>query len=60
MHCAKTSAAVHCWWVTAHLHLQQVFIRVIAVTQACCEPVLQSSTGQCGMHFAKTSAAVHC
>ncbi len=59
MHLAKTSAAVRWCWVTAHLYEQQIFIGVIAVTQACCEPVLQSSTGQCGMHFAKTSAAVH-
>ena len=34
-------------------------IGAIAVTQACCEPVLQSSTEQCGMHFALISAAVH-
>ncbi len=59
MHFANTSAAVHWWWVTAHLYEQQIFIGVIAVTQACCEPVLQSSTGQCVMHFANTSAAVH-
>ncbi|DBA89324.1 TPA: hypothetical protein ACH3X2_004768 [Trebouxia sp. C0005] len=26
---------------------------------ACCEPVLQSSTEQWGMHFAQTSAALH-
>jgi len=32
---------------------------VIAVTQACCQAVLQSSTEQCKMHFAQTSAAVH-
>jgi len=29
------------------------------VMQACCEPVLQSSTEQWGMHVALTSAAVH-
>jgi len=55
---AKTSAAVHWWWISAHLCEQQIFIGVIAVTQACCEPVLQGSTGQWGMQFAKTRAAV--
>jgi len=29
------------------------------MTQQCCEPVLQSTTEQCGMHFAQTSAEVH-
>ncbi len=60
MHLAKTSAAEHCCWVTAHLYEQQIFVSVTAVTQACCEPALQSSTGQWGMHLAKTSAAEHC
>ena len=55
---ANTSAAVHWWWISAHLCEQQAFIGVIAVTQACCEPVLQSSIGQCGTQFAKTRAAV--
>ena len=59
MHFAKASAAVHWCWVTAHLYEQQIFIGVIAVTQACCEPDLKSSTGLCGMQFAKTSAALH-
>ena len=59
VHFAKTSAAVHCWWISAHLYEQQIFIGAIAVTQGCCEPVLKSSPEQCGMHFAKTSAAVH-
>ncbi len=31
----------------------------IAMTQVCCESVLQSSTEQWGMHSAQTSAAVH-
>ncbi len=31
----------------------------IAMTQVCCESVLQSSTEQWGMHFAQTSVAVH-
>jgi len=58
LHSAKTSAAVPWWWVTAHLDEQQIFIGVFAVTQGCCQPVLQSSTAQWSMHFAKTSAAV--
>ena len=28
------------------------------MTQACCEPVLQSTTGQWGMHLAQTSVAL--
>ena len=32
---------------------------VIAVTQACYQSVLQSSTEQWGMHFALTSVAVN-
>ena len=59
MHFAKTSAAVHFSWVTAHLYEEQIFIGVIAVTKACCELVFQSGTGQWEMHFAETSAAVH-
>ncbi len=58
MHFAKTSAAVRWCWVTAHLYEQQISIGAIAVTQACCEPVLQSTTEQWGMHIAQTSAAV--
>ena len=59
MHFAQISAAVHCCWLTAHLYEEQISIGVIAVTQTCCEPVLQSSTEQWGMHFAQISAAVH-
>ncbi len=59
MHLANTSAAVHWWWVTAHLYEQQIFSGVIAVTHACCEPVLQSSPVQWQMHLANTCAAVH-
>ena len=59
MHFAQTSAAVHVSWLTAHLYEEQISIGVIAVTQTCCEPVLQSSTEQWGMHFAQISAAVH-
>ena len=49
---------MHLSWVTAHLSEDQISIGVIAVTQACCEPVLQSTTEQWGMHFAHTSAAL--
>ncbi len=42
-----------------HLHEEQICIGVIAVTQTCCEPVLQSNTEQSEMHVALTSAAVH-
>ena len=52
-------AAVHLSWFFAHLYDEQISIGVIAVTQACCEPVLQSNTEQWGMHFALPSAAVH-
>ena len=34
-------------------------IGVIAVIQACCKPVLQSSTELWALHFAKNSVAVH-
>ena len=57
-HFAKTSAAVHWWWVTAHLYEQHNFVGVIALTQGC-EPVLQSSTEHWGLHFAKISDAAH-
>ena len=42
-----------------NLYEEQISIGVIAVTQTCCEPVLQSSTEHRGMHSALTSAAVH-
>ena len=58
MHLAMTSAAVHWYWFTAHLYGEQVSTGVNAVTQACCEPVLQSSTEQWLMRFALTSSAV--
>jgi hypothetical protein len=41
------------------LNEEQIPIGVIAVTQACCEPVVQSTTDQWGLHFAQTSAALH-
>ena len=59
VHLARTNAAVHWCWVTAHLSEQQIFIGANAVTQGCCEPVLQSSTELCGVHLARTNAAVH-
>ena len=59
LHFAKTSAAVHWCWVTAHLYEEQIFIGVFAVTQGCCQPVLHSSTDQWALHFATSSAAVH-
>ena len=46
-------------WPTAHLYGEQISIGVDAVTQNCCEPVLQSTTEQGGMHFALISAAKH-
>ena len=59
MNFAQISAAVHCCWLTAHLYEEQISIGVIAVTQTCCEPVLQSSTEQWGMYFALSSAVLH-
>ena len=58
MHFAQTSAALRFCCLTAHLYEEKISIGVIAVTQACCEPVLQSSTDQWGLHFAKTSASL--
>ena len=59
MHFAQTSAAVQFCWLTAHLYEEQISMSVIAMTQACCEPVLQSRFECWTMHFAQTSAAVH-
>ena len=59
MHFALTSAAVRFCWLTAHLYDEQMSTGVFAVTQACCEPVLQSTTEQWPMHVALHSAAVH-
>ncbi len=56
---AESSVAAPLWCVTAHLYEEQIFIDVIAVIQACCKPVLQSSSEQWGMHFALNSVAVH-
>ena len=41
-----------------HLYEGQIFIGVSAVVQACCKPVLQSSSEQWGLHFAENSVAV--
>ena len=57
--CIFPKAVLQYWWVTAHLYEQQILIGVIAVTLGCCEPVLQSSTEQCGMYYGKVIAAVH-
>ena len=59
MHFAQTSAAVHFCSFTAHLYEEQISIGVIAVTQACCEPVVQSSCEQWTLHIAQTSAPMH-
>ncbi len=59
MHFAQTIAAVQFCCLTGHLYEEQIPIGAIAVTQACCEPVLQSTTEQWGMHFAQTRDAVH-
>jgi len=37
---ASTSAAVLWCYITAHLNEEQFSIGVIAIAQACCEPVL--------------------
>ncbi len=58
MHFAQTRDAVQFCWLTAHLYEEQISIGAIAVTQACCEPVLQSTTEQSGIQFAQTIAAV--
>ncbi len=51
--CTATLVRAEC------LYAEQIFISVFADTQACRQPVLQSSTERWAMHFAKTSAAVH-
>jgi len=50
---------VHWFCITAHLYEQQISTGVTPVAQACCKPVLQSSTEQWGSFSALTSAAVH-
>ncbi len=55
---AESSVAVFWCWVTAHLYEEEIFIDVLAVIQACCKPVLQSSPEHWGMQFAESSVAV--
>ncbi len=50
MHFAQTSVALHLSFLTAHLYQEKISTGAIAVTQACCEPVLGSTTEQLGMH----------
>ena len=59
MYFAKNSAAVHWVRIIADLDEQEILIGVTAVSQSCCQPVLQSSLEQWGVRFAKNSAAVH-
>ena len=54
----KSSVALHCCWVTAHLYQQPISLGVFAVAQACCQPLLHSSTEQGAI--AKSSLALHC
>ena len=46
----KSSVALHCCWVTAHLYQQPISLGVFAVAQACCQPLFHSSTEQ-GANF---------
>jgi len=46
MHIAKNSAAVHGFRIIADLYEQQIIIGVNAVSQGCCQSVLQSSIVQ--------------
>ena len=55
---AKSSLALHCCWVTAHLYQQPISLGVFAVAQACCQPLFHSSTEQGAI--AKSSLALHC
>ncbi len=41
------------------MYVEQLPKGLFAVTQACCQPVLQSKSGQRGKHFVLTSAVVH-
>jgi len=45
--------------ITAHLYEEQTSTGAIAVTQACCEPVMQSSTEQWKSLFALTIAVMN-
>ena len=55
---ALTSAALLWCCITANLYEEKSSIGVIAVAQACCEPVLQSSIQQWGSYIALTSVAL--
>ena len=59
---ALTSVALLWCCITANeekiLYEEKISIGVIALAQACCEPVLQSSIQQWGSYIALTSAAV--
>ena len=44
---------MHWCWLTAHLYEKQISVGVTAVAQACCDPVLQSSTEQQGSYLAE-------
>ena len=50
---------MHLCWTTADLYVDQILLSVVAVTQACCQAVLQSSTEQWGMQVALTSGAMN-
>ncbi len=56
---ALNTVPVHWCWVTAHLCEEQMSTCVTAVSQACCQPVLQSSSEQREIHFALNRVAVH-
>jgi len=58
MHYAQTSVALDLSWLTAHLYEEQFSIGAIAVAQACCAPVLQSTTEQWGCIL--TRPVLHC
>ncbi len=44
--CILPRPVLHFYLLTTHLYDEQIYIGVIAVTQACCAPVLQNS-GEC-------------
>ena len=55
---ALTRIAVDLWWLMAQLYEEHISVGAIAVTQACCEHVLSTTTEQWGMQFAQTSGSV--
>jgi len=50
---------VHWCCITAHLYEEQISTGVNAMSQACCEPVMQSSTEQWESLFALALAAMN-